>query len=236
MTGKRRQRETPLAPGTTWQDEIKVMNDGAKKFGALLRRHRGAAGMTQEALAGRSGLSVRTVRGLERGEGHGPRPDTLSYLVGALGLSGSERQLFEEAALRLGAQPAVDLGVPDTAPRLGAQEYPTVPLTTLIGREDLVREAGALLLRDDVRLLTLVGPGGVGKTRVGLEVSENLRAGYADGGISVGLETVNDPDLVLPTIAGALGLREDAGGRSLLARLQGYLHDKETLLLLDNFE
>lgn len=145
------------------------MHVDAAGFGALLRRHRGTAGMTQEALAEKSGLSVREIRRLERNGGHRPRPTTVSYLAKALDLSDPQRRHFEEAAWEIPRDAASKSSRP--SPRGDLAE----PLTPLVGREGLVSEAVALLRRDDIRLLTLIGPGGVGKTRVGLKVAKELR-------------------------------------------------------------
>jgi len=109
------------------------------------------------------------------------------------------------------------------------------PLTSLIGREHEVAAACALLRRPQVRLLTLNGTGGVGKTRLGLAVVQELLVDFADGACFVSLAPISDPDLVLPTIVQALGLWE-VGDRPPLEHLKEYLHEKHLLLLLDNFE
>ena len=204
------------------------MEGDATDFGVLLRRYRGAAGMTQEDLAEKSGLSAREIRRLERGKGHRPRPSTVAYLAGALDLPGPERRIFEEAALHPTGATASESLLPQPGD-------PTEPLTPLLGRDDLVREAATFLGREGVRLLTLVGPGGVGKTRVGLRMARELGPGYPDGAVLVGLATVDDPALVAPAIARAVGLR-DAGGRPTAERLLDHLRDREMLMLLDNFE
>ena len=114
---------------------------------------------------------------------------------------------------------------------------PHLPIqpTPFIGREKEVDAAHHLFLREDVRLVTLTGPGGVGKTRMALHVAEQLRAHFADGVCFVSLAPISDPDLVIPTIAQTLGLWE-AGERSLLEQLQVFLRERQVLLLLDNFE
>lgn len=109
------------------------------------------------------------------------------------------------------------------------------PLTSFIGREREVAAVVGLLLRPDVRLVTLIGPGGVGKTRLALRVAEDV-AGDFDAGVAfVDLAPLADPALVGPTVAQALGVRE-AGDRPLTARLAEAVRDRRLLLVLDNFE
>jgi predicted ATPase/class 3 adenylate cyclase len=107
--------------------------------------------------------------------------------------------------------------------------------TPLLGREREVGELSALLRRDDVRLVTLTGTGGTGKTRLGQQVAAELADAFADGVWFVRLARLTDPSLVLPTVAQTLGLH-DLGGRPLEEQLREYLRARHLLLLLDNFE
>jgi len=109
------------------------------------------------------------------------------------------------------------------------------PLTSLIGREQEVAAVYDLLLRPKARLVTLTGPGGVGKTHLSLQIASDLLNDFTDGVCFIPLATISDPDLVVPTIAQELGAKE-IGDQTMLDLLKAYLEDKQLLLLLDNFE
>src|SRR5947209_710161 len=120
-------------------------------------------------------------------------------------------------------------------PELSSTNSWSLQLTPLIGREHEVAAVCALLRHPEVRLLTLTGTGGVGKTRLALKVMSDLLADFADGVYFVPLAPISDADIVIPTIVQALGPGESTG-QSPLERLQVYLQEKQMLLLLDNFE
>jgi predicted ATPase/transcriptional regulator with XRE-family HTH domain len=203
------------------------------RFGEQLRHYREAAGFSQEGLAERAGLSANAISALERGERKRPHPDTLRRLAEALGLDEEARSNLV-AALRPREE-----ALPGPAPVIGSpvtsmDDVPD-PMTPLIGREREVAVVEHLLLHADGRLLTLIGPGGVGKTRLAVHLVRIVSDHFPDGVAWVDLAPLTDATLVLPTIARAVGV-EDAPGADAGKGLRSHLRDRRMLLALDNFE
>ena len=152
-----------------------------------------------------------------------PYPVTVRALAKALGLDAT-------AQARLLAAVQLRSGVPE-AP--GPTASPPIPLSSFVGREREVAEIGRLLAT--TRLLTLTGTGGIGKTRLALQVAMELVGSYPDGVWLVELAPVVDPGLVPQAVAAVIGVREQPG-RPLLQTLADALRDRHLLLVLDNCE
>ncbi|HEY6408873.1 MAG TPA: helix-turn-helix domain-containing protein, partial [Ktedonobacteraceae bacterium] len=195
-------------------------------FGTLLRRYRTAAGLTQEALAARAELSARTIADLERGINRTPRYDTFELLMSALDLTAQQRALFWAMVRPEMAMTSVE------TPSLS--RFP-LPPTSLIGREQEMTRALTLLRSNEVRLLTLTGPAGIGKTRLELQIAREMSEHFADGVVFVPLATLRNATQLPGLIAHALGLHESLEDE-ISEPVKTFLYEKHCLLILDNFE
>ena len=188
-------------------------------FAQLLKRYRRAAGYSQETLAERCDLSTRAIASLEQGSRRAPYRETVEALADALGLSRNERSLLEEAAARArGRRRREARGLP-------------APLTSFIERSEVVDLSGLLL---DHRLLTITGTGGVGKTRIAIEVSRRIEQRYQDLWF-VDLLPVPRGKQLGPYMADLFDLRADDDG-DILSEIVRQLRSRSTLLVLDNSE
>jgi predicted ATPase/DNA-binding XRE family transcriptional regulator len=199
----------------------KVAASQATTFGALLKRYRRAAGLSQAVLAERVGYSVGHLSRLERAA-RLPGADIAAGLADTLELGPTDRAALLAAA----HQPTTVASTTDNLPP---------QLTPLVGRERERALVTQLLAREDVRLLTLTGPGGVGKTRLALQAAADLRGRFRAGVWFVSLAPVHDPGLVLSMLAQTLGVRESRS-QPLWETLRTQLQPQQVLLLLDNFE
>ncbi len=206
--------------------------DRAESLKSLLRRFRFRAGLSQEQLAEKAGLSPAAVGALEQGVRQRPHPNTTAALADALQLSPVERMaLLEATGLAEQRRTAVVLA-PARHTRV------PIPPAPLIGRAQEQSEIREWLLPNSAnhaRLVTLAGPGGVGKTRLALELASGLVEEFRSGVVYVELASLQDHRLVGTSLARALDLDQSSRG-SALDKLVEQLRQQCVLLVLDNFE
>jgi predicted ATPase/transcriptional regulator with XRE-family HTH domain len=211
-------------------------------FGSLLRRYRLAAGLSQEQLAARAGISADAVATLEQGTRRFPHAATVKQLADALALGEAARAELLAAARPVPVQAVPAGGRADTQATVQSLRHMAALQTPLVGRADELETIVRRLTVEGVRLLTLTGPAGVGKTRLALETVAALASKAAEAarpfpdGIGwVDLSSIRDPRDVLTAIGRACSLT-DTGQPPLDERLSTYLQERAVLLVLDNFE
>jgi predicted ATPase/DNA-binding XRE family transcriptional regulator len=206
--------------------------DTKRSFGRWVKQRRKALDLTQHALAQRIDCALSTIQKIEI-DARQPSRQIAELLAKHLELAPSERDAF----LHLARSGMVSTSQPLVVvpPSLRSFNNLPSPLTSLIGREWEVTTLCAHLLQDDMRLLTITGPPGSGKTRLCLQVATQLSDHFADGVCFVALAPISDARLVTAAIARALDMKE-IGNQPLVERIKRYLHDRQLLLVLDNFE
>jgi non-specific serine/threonine protein kinase len=200
-------------------------------FGALVRERRLAAKLSQAALCERAGISTRALQDLERGISQ-PHRDTVARLAAALGLA-PEAQATLLRAVTPTPRRRARLTTLTELNANGARHNLPHQLTTFVGRDTEVAELG-LLLRHG-RLVSLAGPGGIGKTRLALEVAMRESTEFAFGVWLVEVGRLVDSELLAAHVAEALGIR-DQPPRPLIDTLCEALHERSVLLVLDGCE
>jgi predicted ATPase/transcriptional regulator with XRE-family HTH domain len=212
-------------------------------FADWLKARRKFLDMTQNDLAQRANCSLAAVKKIEAGDLR-PSAQLAELLAVALNVPAHQREEFvhaaraENGALSLDVAPTAVFSAPSPfPPPASPRPFNNLPaqLTGLLGREREVAAAVRLLRQPGVRLLTLTGPPGAGKTRLSIEIAEMLAEDFADGVCFTALAPVTDPTLVASAIAQTLGVSESVGV-NLMTALQRFVARRSLLLVMDNFE
>jgi len=202
-------------------------------FGPWLKARRNKLDLTRVALAKCIGCATITLQKIEQDQRR-PSQQIAELLAQALAIPTEAHAEFIRFARGSGQPPLLDPQEWHPPPSTLLTNLPT-PLTSFINRVAELAWVRTRLLQSDVRLLTMVGPPGIGKTRLSIQVGHALLDQFADGVWFIALAPISDPSLVLPAIARIFNISE-AGPVPLLERLQTILRSREMLLILDNFE
>src|SRR5215210_38175 len=206
--------------------------DTTLSFGYWVRRRRRALDLTQKELARRAYCSIATIKKIEADQRRPSQP-LAETLTECLSVPDEERETFVQAARGTREPDALSLS---RKPVRGAAGHNLPPFdASFVGRERELSAIGELLENPNARLLTLAGPGGVGKTKLAVQAAHLCVGAYQDGVWFVPLAGGGDVEYLSAAIAEALGL-QFAGSLEPAVQLRNYLHDREVLLALDNFE
>src|SRR5215203_206309 len=216
---------------------IPASTSGTKdsRFGQWLKTRRNALSLTREELAERVSCSSETIYKVEAGARR-PSRQIAEMLASFFNIPDDEKEAFISFARGRGSMPVGQAVTNREHPWRALHRHLTnlpAQVTSFIGREKDLEHVRALLSKDTVRLLTLVGSPGIGKTRLAQEAATQLLEQFEDGVFLVSLAPVIDPMLVAASIAKVLDLKE-APNQPLLHTLFDFLHDKRILLVLDN--
>jgi predicted ATPase/DNA-binding XRE family transcriptional regulator len=212
--------------------------EAMETFGEWLRGRRTVRKLTREQFADRVGCSVALLRKIEDGERR-PSTQIAELMANCLDVPLEEREKFVRVARgELSVDRLLAESKPVDTPNLVVPKMnlPIFP-TPLIGRESEVEKLSQLLSNPQCRLLTLVGPGGIGKTRLAIETASNMQDFFSDGVYLVHLVSTNSTRFIVPMMADAIGFTfQSANGADPKTQLFGYLKEKRVLLLTDNLE
>ncbi len=204
-------------------------------FGGWLKRQRKVLGWTQEQLALQVSCSMSALRKIEAGQRRAS-VQTAELFAQAFNIPSNERSAFLKFA-RGDWQPASALlneETPWRGPSSRRSNIPT-PSTSLIGREQDIADVCEYLNKENIRLVTLIGPPGIGKTRLSLASAQQSPLAFPDGVFFIPLATIEDPSLVAPFIFQALGYVETKN-KYVIEQIIDGIGDKQMLLVLDNIE
>jgi len=210
-------------------------------FGNWIKRRRKALDLTQQELAQKVGCSLATIAKIELEERR-PSRQIADLLAIHLEIPDEQREQFLKVARQAKSTASLDTIAPLTSRTLESvpvskphlSHLPVSP-TPLVGRKYELAVISKQLLEPACRMLTLTGPGGIGKTRLAVEVGRALEPDFPDGVYFISLAGVGGTESILPAIADVLGL-SFSGPAELMTQLTNYLKDKRTLLILDNME
>lgn len=218
-------------------DETVEMTSSTGDFAHTIRTLRLRAGLSQEELAEHAGISARAISDMERGLRKNPRPETLRMLADGLQLDEAERLRFFAVV-----HPEIDRDPrPHAPPPVAATPVPAIPPLPIPPDELIDRDADILTLdallavRGRVRLITLIGPGGVGKTRLGLAIAHRFADQFSGGAAFIDLAPLTDGDQIVAELSAMLGPAIDASLPPRQAVIAA-LRPRSMLLLFDNFE